>query len=105
MGSDLRAWTLDVGPHASLEAEAMSRGPTPEVRRPFLLQYDLIAFLQSAQHFGFRAVRDPNVDGNFVLAIFALRIWNLDRGFLILVVKDGAFRNLQHALVFFQDDF
>jgi hypothetical protein len=43
MGSDLRLWTLDIGPHASLEAQSKSRGPTPDC--PSLLQHYLIAFL------------------------------------------------------------
>src|SRR5579872_1879480 len=52
--------------------------PMPKTQhRRSLLQYDLIAFLQPAQHFGLRAVRDSDVDGNFILAFFALRVGNL----------------------------
>src|ERR1017187_2880187 len=79
--------------------------PEAGSRRPVLLQNYLIAFLQPAQHFGLRAVRDSDVDGNFVLALFTFRVRHFHRGLLILVVKDCAFRNLQHILVLFQDDF
>src|SRR5437868_15101884 len=83
----------------------LNRKPDSGSREPALLQHYLIAFFQPAQHFGLGAVRDPDIDGNLVLALFALRVRNFHRGLLVLVVQDRAFRNLQHTLVFVQDDF
>src|SRR5579864_220234 len=71
----------------------------------FLLQYDLIAFLQPAQNFCLRAVGDPNVDRHLILAFLTLRIGNLNRRLLVLVVENRAFRDLQIILVLVQDDF
>src|SRR5450432_2658253 len=44
----------------------------PDAGRPLLLQDHLIAFFQPAEHFGLGAVRDPDVDGDLVLALFTL---------------------------------
>src|SRR5579862_7988201 len=78
--------------------------PKTQHRRS-LLQYDLIAFFQPAQYFGLRAVRDSDVDGHFIFAVFTLRVGNLHGCLLVFVVDDRAFRNLQNVLVFFQDNF
>jgi len=53
--------------------QAGSREPDAE----FLLQHHLIAFLQSLEHFRFRAIRDPDVDRDLILAVLALRVGNL----------------------------
>src|SRR6201987_3891727 len=69
-----------------------------------LLQHYLIAFLQSAQHFGLRSIRNSDVHSNLALALFALLVGNFNRSFLVLVVQDRTFRNLHYVLVLFQDD-
>src|SRR5450631_3765935 len=57
------------------EPEAGCRKPDP----PALLQYDLIAFLQTAEDFCLGAVGDSDVDGNFVLALFTFWIRHFHR--------------------------
>src|SRR5579862_2965676 len=69
-----------------------------------LLQNDLVAFLQTAQDFSLRSIRNPDVDGNLALAFLTFLVGNLHRGLLVFVVQDRAFGDLQHVLVLFQDD-
>ncbi len=43
-----------------------------------LLEDDLIAFLQAAENLGASPVRDSDLNGNFLLPVFAVRIGYLD---------------------------
>src|SRR5579884_2584225 len=81
--------------------------PSPGVCRDHwrLLQDHLVAFFQSAQDLSLGAIRNSDVDRNFCLAVLPLRIRDFNRRFAIFVVNDCAFRNLQHVLVLFQNDF
>src|SRR5947199_10429545 len=72
---------------------------------PLLLQYYLVPFLQPAEHFCLGSIGDSNVDSKFLLTLFGLRVRDLYRRLFVLVIQDGAFGDLQHVLVFFQDDF
>src|SRR6202022_3468086 len=55
-------------------------GPVPQTpgdepgTHESLLQYDLIAFLQPVEDFGFGAIRNTNVDCNLALPVFTLGI-------------------------------
>src|SRR5271165_4148749 len=65
-----------------------------------LLQYDLVAFVQPFQDFGFGAIGNANVDGDLALTVFALGIRNVDGSVAVFVVNDCAFGDLENVLVF-----
>src|SRR5271168_3681306 len=90
-----------ISPSASLGASAKQGGLRLTAA---LLQHDLIAILQPAEHFRPRAVGYSNVDGNLILPLFPLGIGNLDGSLLVLIVENGAFRNLQHVLMLLQNN-
>src|SRR5258708_5509951 len=70
-----------------------------------LLQHYLIAFFEPAEEFGLGAVRNSYVDRNLLLAVFRAGIGDFDRCLFVLVVDNRALGNLEHTLVFFQNDF
>src|SRR6266446_1081691 len=73
-------------------------GPGP------LLQHYLIAFFEPTEELGLGAVRDSYVNRNLLLAVFRAGIGHFDRRLLVLVVDNRAFGDLEHTLVFFQND-
>src|SRR3977135_361623 len=70
-----------------------------------LLQHYLIAFFEPTEELGLGAVRDSYVNRNLLLAVFRAGIGHFDRRLLVLVVDNRAFGDLEHTLVFFQNDF
>src|SRR5581483_1201576 len=95
------------------EKRARNRVPCPGSRRTpglhenffALLQDDLIALLQPAHDFCLSTVRNTDVDRQLPLPIFGFWIGHFNRRFTVFVVNDCSFRNLQHVLVFFENDF
>src|SRR5579859_1132045 len=72
---------------------------------PKLLQNDLLLFVEAFEDFGLHAVGDAEFHAEFLFTVLAFRVGNFDRGFAILVVNHRGFRNHQHILLFFEQDF
>ena len=64
----------------------------------------LLAFLQSADDLGHRAVREACRDGNLARAALLSFVGNLDGSLLLAVIDNGALRHRQHALVLVQNN-